>query len=225
MIQKPSLKIKKSLVKIENNESLWETLPLESIVGVDEVGRGCLAGPVYAAAVLLNPVQTILDYKDSKLLSEIRRKELSLQIQQDHRWSLGIATVEEISSLNILKASLLAMKRAVIGLGSVENVIIFVDGNQKILGLPGHLEQHTVVKGDQRVKAIAAASIVAKVARDEWMQNNEKKYPGYGFEKHKGYGTPEHKKAIQDLGPCEIHRPTFSGVKEYIQKSNPWNQL
>lgn len=211
------MKTKIKTTSLDNSiNAPWLQLSLQNIIGVDEVGRGCLAGPVYAAAVILNPQRPIIEYKDSKTIPQSRREELAAHIKENHKWCLGFATVEEISELNILKASLLAMKRAVLGLGLTLEHQVFVDGNQKIFGLPDGVKQWTVIKGDQRLKTIAAASIVAKVARDEWMQEYAKKFPGYSFEKHKGYGTPEHKQAIQNLGPCEIHRPTFAGVKEYF---------
>ena len=191
----------------------WQSL-LGTVIGVDEVGRGCLAGPVCAAAVILDTSKEFSFYRDSKTLSPQRRETLSDHIQKNHRWSVAYATVEEISQYNILQASLLAMKRAVLGLGVWEGKVL-VDGSQLIPRLEG-FEQKTFIKGDQHLQPIAAASLVAKVARDQLMAELELQYPGYGFKKHKGYSTQEHKASIQKLGPCPIHRPTFAGVREYM---------
>jgi len=185
------------------------------VVGVDEVGRGCLAGPVCAAAVILSAEFNPAGVTDSKLLSERRREELSCRISSQAQVSLGLATVDEIEQLNILHASLLAMKRAVLGLG-VSEAFVLVDGHQKISGLPAQFQQTALIKGDLRALPIAAASIVAKVHRDRLMQELARAHPGYGFEKHKGYGSSEHRRAIQELGPCSQHRREFSGVREYL---------
>ncbi|HPI41873.1 MAG TPA: ribonuclease HII [Pseudobdellovibrionaceae bacterium] len=182
-------------------------------IGVDEVGRGCLAGPVYAAAVIFNGPELRDVVTDSKLLSELRRENLSQLIWASHQVSLGFATEEEISELNILHASLLAMKRAVLGL-KVQTGHILVDGKFKIPGLTA-FEQTAVIKGDLKIPVISAASIVAKVARDQLMLELDEKYPGYEFKKHKGYGTPLHKEKIKKIGPSPIHRRTFAGVREY----------
>lgn len=191
--------------------SLISPLPL---IGVDEVGRGCLAGPVFAAAVIFREGEELKGLTDSKLISEKRRNELAILIHGAHQVCIASASVEEIDQLNILNASLLAMRRAVEGLKvSVGHVL--VDGNKKIPGLV--LPQTTVVKGDLRVPVISAASIVAKVYRDQLMKDLSESYPGYGFEIHKGYSTAFHKKSIAENGPTQVHRRTFSGVKEFLR--------
>lgn len=192
----------------------WRALAKGTIIGVDEVGRGCLAGPVYSAAVILQSDEACEGLTDSKLLSPMRRKEISTLILRHHLVGIGIATVEEIDELNILQASLLSMKRAVSAL-EVSSGLVLVDGNQKIPHL-SVFKQQTFIKGDLRVAPISAASIVAKVARDEWMQQMAEDFPHYGFQDHKGYATQVHKEAIKRLGPCQWHRKSFRGVKEYI---------
>lgn len=194
----------------------WKQYSPGPVIGVDEVGRGCLAGPVYAAAVSLDNDLISNVLTDSKLLSEKRREELAEVIKAHHRWSLGFASVEEIDQLNILNAALLAMRRAVEGLG-LSSGHVLVDGNKKIPGLSPQWLQTTIVKGDLRVAPISAASIIAKVARDHLMKELGREYPAYGFEIHKGYSTAQHKGAIESVGPCIIHRRTFSGVKEYLR--------
>lgn len=183
------------------------------IAGVDEVGRGPLAGPVYAAAVILNPHSKIHGLADSKLLTRERREELDAQIRAGAiAWSLGVATVEEIDRINILQASLLAMQRAVAVL-SCAPCLVLVDGNRcPQLGRPSA----AIIKGDQRVNAISAASIVAKVARDQQMRALDLLYPDYGFAGHKGYPTPAHLHALQTLGVSPIHRRTFAPVRQLI---------
>lgn len=200
--------------KLDLPEIAWREFQPAPIIGVDEVGRGCLAGPVYAAAVIFKSTFLNDQVTDSKLLSEERREELAELILKEHHVGIGYATVEEIDELNILQASLLAMKRAVLQLGEKTGHVL-IDGNKKIPNLDGFV-QTTVVKGDLRVPAISAASIVAKVTRDRLMKELAEQYPGYGFEAHKGYSTVLHKTSIQEQGPCEAHRKTFSGVKEYL---------
>lgn len=187
------------------------------IVGVDEVGRGCLAGPVVASAVCLQSNLYQSEMTDSKLLSEKRREELAPLLCQAHWFGLGSASVEEIDELNILQASLLAMKRAVENLEEKmgqKSGHILVDGNMKIPDLSR--KQTTIIKGDLRVLPISAASIIAKAHRDGLMRTYAQEYPQYGFEKHKGYGSESHRKAIENWGPTDIHRASFKGVKEYI---------
>ena len=192
----------------------WESLLPNPIIGVDEVGRGCLAGPVFAAAVILPEDFKVKGVTDSKLLSEERREVLSEQILAVAQVGIGFASVGEIDRLNILQASFLAMRRAIENLG-VGIGHVLVDGNQRIPQLdPGFL-QTTIVKGDLRAKPIGAASIVAKVARDTMMKKLGEKYPVYSFEKHKGYASPVHLEAIQKFGPCVHHRSTFAGVREH----------
>ncbi|MCB0391443.1 MAG: ribonuclease HII [Bdellovibrionales bacterium] len=204
--------------KIKFAPFAWQNLLPVPIIGVDEVGRGCLAGPVYAAAVIINSHNEHSCYSDSKTLTEKRREVLSKHIQQHHLWSIGFATIEEISRLNILHAALLAMKRAVEGLG-VNKGHVIVDGNKKISDLPATFNQTTLIKGDLRATPVAAASIVAKVARDQWMAEQAQEFPVYQFEKHKGYSTALHKELIAEHGPCRLHRPTFRGVKEFLPQS------
>ncbi len=186
-------------------------------IGVDEVGRGCLAGRVYAAAVILNEQHDWADFVDSKGLTSARRQTLCEKILRDHTVSIAFATVEEIFELNILHASLLAMNRAVLGLGVTKGLVL-VDGNQAIPNLAG-FQQKTIVQGDQKIRAIGAASIVAKVTRDRYMAELSQRYPQYGFEKHKGYGTKIHREAILKWGPTEEHRRAFAGVREFLQHS------
>ncbi len=192
----------------------WQSINSEYIIGVDEVGRGCLAGPVYAAAVIINTNAPYEYYTDSKKISAPRREVLAKEILLAHQVGIGFATVDEITKYNILNASLLAMKRAVKKI-KVKTGHVLVDGNKLIPGLDNY-EQTTLVKGDLRAHPVAAASIVAKVTRDRVLSDLSKVYPSYGFEKHKGYGTAVHKQAICEVGPCPEHRPTFAGVKEHL---------
>ncbi len=189
---------------------------MQKIAGVDEVGRGPLAGPVVAAAVILNPEQRIEGLRDSKKLSEKRREQLAQAIKASAlAWSLGRAEVEEIDSLNILQATLLAMQRAVSGLKIVPDHVR-IDGNQAPeLAYP----VTTIIKGDQSDSAIAAASILAKVARDKEMIEMEMRYPGYGFARHKGYPTPQHRQALLTLGITPIHRRSFGPVQRLLNKN------
>jgi ribonuclease HII len=186
------------------------------LIGVDEVGRGCLAGPVISAAVIFQSEDDLSEYQDSKTLSEKRREELSEKILSTHLVGLGSASVEEIDEINILQASLLSMKRAIEAL-NVKTGHVLVDGNQKIKNLDSFV-QTTVIQGDSRVAQISAASIVAKVHRDRLMKTLSTQYVGYGFELHKGYSTAKHKAAIAEVGPCIIHRRTFAGVKEHLHR-------
>ena len=176
------------------------------IVGVDEVGRGCLAGPVIAAAVILK--NDIPGLRDSKKLSKSKREELSSIIIQNSYYSFGSASVKEIDRINILQASLLAMKRAILNL-PIKPALVLVDGIYKPdLNIP----MKTIIGGDSIEDAISAASIIAKVYRDNLMIEYNKKYPDYNFKKNKGYGTKEHFFAIQQKGICTIHRKSFKGV-------------
>lgn len=174
--------------------------------GVDEAGRGPLAGDVYAAAVILGENHGIEGLDDSKKLSEKRREELFDEIREKAQaWCVATASIAEIEEMNILQAALLAMQRAVQGL-SVQPAYLLVDGNKSpSLVIPCE----TVIKGDATSASIAAASIMAKVARDRYMTEQAKYYPQYGFEKHKGYGTAEHRAAILQYGACPLHRPSF----------------
>lgn len=174
--------------------------------GVDEAGRGPLAGDVFAAAVILSENSRITGLDDSKKLSEKRREELFEEIQEKAAaWCIATASVAEIEEINILKAAMLAMKRAVEGL-KLTPAYALVDGNKfPQLSVAGE----TVVKGDATSASIAAASILAKVARDKYMEEQALLYPQYAFEKHKGYGTAEHRALLIQYGPCAIHRPSF----------------
>lgn len=180
------------------------------LAGVDEVGRGPLAGAVFAAAVILDPAQPVEGLADSKKLTAKRREYLfDCIVEQSTCWAIAKASVAEIERLNILHASMLAMKRAVQAL-SVQPEHVLVDGNR----LPRwRYSAEAVVQGDDRVPAIAAASILAKVARDREMVKLDRRYPGYGLAEHKGYGTPTHLEALARLGPCKIHRRGFAPVR------------
>ncbi len=181
------------------------------IAGVDEAGRGPLAGPVVAAAVILDPQRPIAGLDDSKKLSEAGREALFTLIKERALgWAVGRAEVEEIDSINILQATMLAMRRALEALSPVPDHAL-IDGNRCPEGLVCTAEW--VVDGDAKVEAISAASIVAKVTRDREMAALDKQYPGYGFAKHKGYGTAAHLKALDALGPSPIHRHSFAPVK------------
>ena len=193
----------------------WSSLTPAPIVGVDEVGRGCLAGDVYAAAVIINPEKNYSEYTDSKALTPKKRQILSEHIRFSHQFCIAMATVEEIDELNILQASLLAMRRAVLGLG-IKSGHVIVDGHFSIPDLKGFV-QTPLIKGDLRAAPVAAASIIAKVERDRVMNELEEQFPGYGLHKHKGYATETHRSAIEKLGPSKIHRKSFGGVKEYVR--------
>ena len=181
---------------------------------MDEVGRGCLAGPVVGAAVSLTSDVGLLEFRDSKLLSESRREKLFTLIQENHHWAVGIASVEEIETLNILWASQLAMIRALEKLqetvpGGLSHV--YVDGNMALREW-NKCAQTPVVGGDRLVKQIAAASIVAKVTRDRMMSVLDSEFPQYGFAKNKGYGVEAHQQALLQHGPTKYHRRSFKGV-------------
>ncbi|MCI8404012.1 MAG: ribonuclease HII [Clostridia bacterium] len=198
--------------EIERVKAMWEienayySDGIMSIAGVDEAGRGPLAGPVYAAAVILKPNTIIKGINDSKKLSEKRREELFEEITEK-AVAYNIFSIDEkrIDEINILNATYEAMNGAVNGL-SIKPDFVLIDGN-RISGMK--LPHETVVKGDAKNVSIAAASILAKVSRDRFIYKMAQKYPQYGFEKHKGYGTKAHNEAILEYGPCEIHRKTF----------------
>lgn len=188
------------------------------VCGVDEAGRGPWAGPVSAAAVILDPRKVPKGLDDSKKLSAKVREELEIEIKAKAvAWCVAFASVEEIASLNILHASGLAMRRAVEGL-AVAPAYALVDGNYRF-DLP--CEVTTVVGGDGKSKSIAAASILAKVARDRLMVEMDALYPGYGFASHKGYHAEIHVEALRTLGPCEIHRQTWSPVRLAMMGLDP----
>ncbi|MFP4611093.1 MAG: ribonuclease HII [Thiohalophilus sp.] len=189
------------------------TLQKDRLAGLDEVGRGPLAGPVVAAAVILDPARPIPGLLDSKRLSEARREQLAAQIQdQALAWAVARAGVAEIDRLNILQASLLAMQRALAALDPAP-LEALVDGN-RCPELP--CPAQAVVKGDNCVPAIMAASILAKVSRDREMVALAGRYPGYGLEKHKGYPTRAHIAALQRLGVTDIHRRSFGPVRKLL---------
>lgn len=187
----------------------WQRFQPEPIIGVDEAGRGCLAGPVFAGAVIFNGKPKI-KFGDSKVLSEARREELYSIITSEHRWAVGIASVQEIESMNILWAAMLAMKRAVEGL-KVSGGHVLVDGNRMIPDLEA-FSQTAIVEGDRRAQPVSAASIVAKVSRDRFMKELHEKHPQYGFIENKGYGTSFHLEALRIHGHTEHHRVSFRGV-------------
>jgi ribonuclease HII len=186
------------------------SLPTQLVCGVDEAGRGPLAGPVYAAAVILDANKPIKGLADSKQLSANKRAHLETQIYRDAiAWSVAVASVEEIDRLNILQASLLAMRRAMEQLATIPAEVL-VDG----LYVPTtNLPARAIVDGDQLIAEISAASILAKNARDREMVMSCLQYPGYGFAQHKGYGTKLHMEALRRLGPCAIHRHSFAPVR------------
>ena len=181
------------------------------VAGVDEVGRGSLIGPVYAAAVILDKSINKKLLKDSKSLTKLRREILSKYIKKKSIWSVGKADVKEIEKMNILQASLLAMKRAIKKLKKKPSLIL-IDGN-KLPDLKGY-KLKTIIKGDQKIPSISAASIIAKVTRDKMITNLGKKFKGYYWDQNYGYGTKKHLKAIKKLGITAHHRKTFSPIKK-----------
>jgi len=183
------------------------------VAGIDEAGRGPLAGPVVAATVVFSKNDDLEDLDDSKKLSPKRREKL-FPIIQEMPYGVAVVGQEIIDEINILQATRLAMKQAVEKL-IMNPDILLVDGNQKI---DSPIEQWTIVKGDAKSLSIAAASILAKVTRDRIMEEYHHQYPKYEFSKHKGYGTQRHRDLIARHGPCPIHRKTFRGVSEYINR-------
>ena len=196
------------------------------VCGVDEAGRGPLAGPVYAAAVILDPAKQIRGLADSKVLTAERREQLAERIKERAiAWAVAYATVEEIDRINILRASLLAMRRAVEAL-QVRPAEAWIDGNQCPRELPCRAK--AFVDGDARLKPISAASILAKTARDAEMRALHERYPAYGFDQHKGYATADHLDALGRSGPCEIHRRSFYAVGVFYERdlfSDAWANL
>ncbi|WP_417489592.1 ribonuclease HII [Maricaulis sp.] len=191
--------------------SMLQTL----IAGVDEAGRGPLAGPVVAAAVILDPARPIIGLGDSKVISEKRRASLALQIRHCAWVGVGIAEPEEIDRLNILQATMTAMARAVRNLPRLPGHVL-VDGNRVPEGLPCPAE--AIIKGDASEAAIGAASIIAKTVRDGLMLHAALRFPGYGFEAHKGYPSAIHRNALIALGPCPIHRFSYAPVRAALEK-------
>jgi len=183
---------------------------MKIIAGVDEVGRGSLIGPVYAAAVILNKSINKKSMKDSKILTKSKREVLSKYIKNNSIWAVGKASVKEIEKINILNASLLAMKRAIKKLKKKPNLIL-IDGNK--LPKIKNYKLRSIIKGDQKIPSISAASIIAKVTRDKMISNLSKKFRGYYWDQNFGYGTKKHLKAIKSLGITPHHRRTFSPIK------------
>ena len=184
-------------------------------IGIDEVGRGCLFGPVVSSAVVLVGDYSHLNLTDSKKLSEKKREAIFKELfDGDHLIGIGQASSNEIDKINILQASLLSMKRAVmkLGLSLNEQTQIFVDGTFKIPGLDTKIKQTPLVKGELKEPSIAAASIIAKVFRDRLVMAMDDNYPGYGLKNHKGYPTKFHKEALSKLGSSDQHRKSFKGV-------------
>ena len=182
---------------------------MKIIAGVDEVGRGSLIGPVYAAAVILNKSINKKDLKDSKKISKNQRERFFKIIKKNSIWSIGIASIEEIEKLNILNASLLAMKRAIKKLKK-KPTLVLIDGN-KLPKLQNYKLKY-VIKGDQKIPSISAASIIAKVSRDKFIIKLSKKFKKYAWENNFGYGTKEHLNALKKFGPTKYHRKTFSPI-------------
>ncbi|MCD6532689.1 MAG: ribonuclease HII [Deltaproteobacteria bacterium] len=176
------------------------------VVGVDEVGRGCLAGPVVAAAVLLNPGFSLPGIDDSKTLSPGQRDLIFAQLANAGvSFGLGVVSAREVDRINILQASLKAMVKALTALRQVFDLVV-VDGRQR---LPLHLPQYPLIRGDSLCLPVAVASIIAKVVRDRQMLYYNSRFPEYGFARHKGYGTVVHRRALSRYGPCALHRRTF----------------
>ena len=186
---------------------------MKIVAGVDEVGRGSLIGPVYAAAVILNKSINKKILKDSKSLTKSKREILSKYIKKNSTWSIGKASVKEIEKINILNASLLAMKRAIVKLKK-KPALVLIDGN-KIPEIKNY-NLKSIIKGDQKIPSISAASIIAKVTRDKMITNLGKKFKGYYLDKNSGYGTKQHLKAIKKLGITSQHRKTFSPINKLI---------
>ena len=184
---------------------------MKVLAGVDEVGRGSLIGPVYAAAVILNKSINTKILKDSKSLSKNKRKEISTYIKKNSIWAIGQASVREIEKINILQASLLAMKRAIIKLKKKPSLVL-IDGN-KLPNIKNYNLKY-IIKGDQKIPSISAASIIAKVSRDKFMTTLSKNFKNYRWDTNSGYGTKEHIKAIKKFGVTKYHRKTFAPISQ-----------
>ncbi|NLY64321.1 MAG: ribonuclease HII [Alcaligenaceae bacterium] len=192
------------------------TLPESQLLvaGIDEAGRGPLAGAVYAAAVILDSAKPVTGLMDSKKLSEKKRNQLALEIKENAlAWSIASASVEEIDNINILQATMLAMKRAFLGLELVPGLVL-IDGNRAPADMPVRCQ--TIVQGDALEPCISAASILAKTARDETLIKLHEQYPEYGFDQHKGYGTALHLSRLREHGPCPEHRRSFAPVRKVL---------
>ena len=186
---------------------------MKILAGVDEVGRGSLIGPVYAAAVILNNSINKKLLKDSKTLTNDKREELDKYIRENSIWAIGQASIKEIEKMNILQASLLAMKRAILKLEKKPSLVL-IDGN-KLPNLKNY-ELEYVIKGDQKIPSISAASIIAKVSRDRFITKLSKQFDNYGWNTNSGYGTKEHLRAIKKFGITKYHRKTFSPVCDLL---------
>ena len=184
---------------------------MKTLAGVDEVGRGSLIGPVYAGAVILKKSINKKLLKDSKKLSKKKREELCFYIKKNSIWAIGQASVKEIEKINILNASLLAMKRALVKLKKKPSLVL-IDGNK--LPILKNYDLKYIIKGDQKIPSISAASIVAKVSRDRFITTLSKKFKNYGWDTNSGYGTKEHLKAIKKHGITKYHRKTFSPISK-----------
>ncbi|NQW08185.1 MAG: ribonuclease HII [Candidatus Pelagibacter sp.] len=186
---------------------------MKILAGVDEVGRGSLIGPVYAAAVILNDSINKKLLKDSKSLTKDKREKLYKYIKENSIWAIGQASIKEIEKINILHASLLAMKRAILKLKKKPSLVL-IDGN-KLPNLKNYNLKY-VIKGDQKISSISAASIIAKVSRDKFITKLSKEFNGYGWDTNSGYGTKEHLKAIKKFGITKYHRKTFSPICDLL---------
>ncbi|WP_415313118.1 ribonuclease HII [Candidatus Pelagibacter sp. Uisw_106] len=186
---------------------------MKILAGVDEVGRGSLIGPVYAAAVILNNSIDKKLLKDSKTLTKDRREELEKYIKKNSIWAIGKASTKEIEKINILHASLLAMKRAILKLKTKPSLVL-IDGN-KLPDLKNYKLEY-IIKGDQKIPSISAASIIAKVSRDKFITKLSKEFNNYGWDTNSGYGTKEHLKAIKKFGITKYHRKTFSPISDLL---------
>jgi ribonuclease HII len=186
---------------------------MKILAGVDEVGRGSLIGPVYAAAVILNDSINKKLLKDSKSLTKDKREDLYKYIKENSIWAIGQASIKEIEKINILHASLLAMKRAILKLKKKPSLVL-IDGN-KLPNLKNYNLKY-VIKGDQKISSISAASIIAKVSRDKFITKLSKEFNGYGWDTNSGYGTKEHLKAIKKFGITKYHRKTFSPICDLL---------
>ena len=198
--------------KTKNNRLKIKYL-MKILAGVDEVGRGSLIGPVYAAAVILKKSINKKVLKDSKSFSRIKREELDKYIKKNSIWAVGQASAKEIEKINILHASLLAMKRAILKLNKKPSLVL-IDGN-KLPNLKNYKLEY-VIKGDQKIPCISAASIIAKVSRDKFIKKLSKQFNGYGWNRNSGYGTKEHIRAIKKLGITKYHRKTFSPISDLL---------
>jgi ribonuclease HII len=186
---------------------------MKILAGVDEVGRGSLLGPVYAAAIILNNSIDKKLLKDSKTLTKDKREELEKYIKKNSIWAIGQASTKEIEKINILQASLLAMKRAILKLKTKPSLVL-IDGN-KLPDLKNYKLKY-VIKGDQKIPSISAASIVAKVSRDKFITKLSKEFSNYGWDTNSGYGTKEHLNAIKKFGITKYHRKTFSPICDLL---------